>query len=355
MRETIKLTYITCWMMALIAVLSSCDVHEWPEPVPITEREHRIILNFDTDMGEQEHFYDSRSTELIDDYEMRYVINAHPYSEPARTQNGARSISRAAMWSYTFTRPVQMNDYNCEISLKIPKGEYTLMVWADFVKKGTAENHFYNPSEFAEIVLHGEHKANTDFRDAFRGTQAVEIHTLAPGEEPADVVIPMKRPLAKFTVITTDLKEFFEREEEAARKLAESRGEEYNGRGISLDEYNVVFYYSGFMPCAYSMFTDKPIDSKTGVKFYSKLEQISEEEARMGFDFVMVNGTDASVMVTLGLLDADGNPVSMSDEINVPLNRSVNTIVRGKFLIQEANGGVGIDPSFDRDHNIEIK
>ena len=74
----------------------------------------------------------------------------------------------------------------------------------------------------------------------------------------------------------------------------------------------------------------------------------------MGFDFVMVNGTDASVMVTLGLLDAEGNPVSMSDEINVPLNRSVNTIVRGKFLIQEANGGVGIDPGFEGDYIVPI-
>ena len=354
MKKTTRLTYITGWMMALIAVLSSCDVHEWPEPVAITEREHRIILNFDTEMGEQLHFYDSRSADLVDDYEMRYVINAHPYSEPARTQNGSRSLSRAAMWSYTFTRPVQMNDYNCEVSLKIPKGEYVLMVWTDFVRKGTAENHFYNPSEFAEIVLHGEHKANTDFRDAFRGTRAVEIHTLAPDEEPEDIVIPMKRPLAKFTVVTTDLKEFFGREEEAARKLAESRGEEYQGRGISLEDYQVVFYYSGFMPCAYNMFTDKPVDSKTGVKFHSKLERINEEEARMGFDFVMVNGTDASVMVTLGLLDAEGNPVSMSDEINVPLNRSVNTIVRGKFLIQEANGGVGIDPGFEGDYIVPI-
>ena len=103
------------------------------------------------------------------------------------------------------------------------------------------------------------------------------------------------------------------------------------------------------------MFTDRPIDSKTGVKFYSKLEQISDDEARMGFDFVMVNGKDASVMVTMGLLDAEGNPVSSSDEINVPLKRSMNTTVRGRFLMQEAGGGIGIDPSFEGDYNIEIK
>lgn len=345
-------TIIIC---TFLLTFTSCDVHEWPEEVPLTKEYFTIYLDFSTDMDKQEYFYDSRSTELISDYEMRYTIKAFPY-ETTRNVNGTRSISRAAIWEHVFTREVALNDYNAEIDLQIPKGEYTLMVWADFVKKGTANHHFYNPDNFSEIVLHGDHKANTDLRDAFRGTKAVEVFELKPNEEAPRIIIPMERPLAKFTVVTTDLKEFFEREEEAIRKRAEARGEEYDeSRGINLSDYQVVFYYSGFMPCAYSMFTDKPIDSKTGVTFYSTLYQISEDEARMGFDFVMVNGKDASVMVTMGLLDAEGNPVSTSDEINVPLNRSKNTTVRGKFLIQEANGGIGIDPSFNGDYNIEIK
>ena len=336
-------------------VFTACNVHEWPEkgnsPHPDAPR-YPVSLVFETDMDEQTHFYDSRSAELIQDYEMRYTVKAFPYVE-ARNTKGTRSISRSAMWEHTFTRTVSLNEYDCTTELQLPEGEYTLMVWADFVKKSTTSHHFYNPDNFSEIMLHGEHKANTDLRDAFRGTQAVEV--FARSAETEKIVINMERPLAKFTVVTTDLLEFFEREEEAARKRAESRGEEYNGRGINLSDYNVVFYYSGFMPSAYSMFTDKPIDSKTGVQFHSKLEQISNEEARMGFDYVMVNGTDASVMVTLGLLDAEGNAVSMSDEINVPLNRSVNTVIRGRFLMQEANGGIGIDPDFEGDYNIEIK
>ena len=349
-------TYTKAFALALFATLfTTCDVHEWPEEVPITEEYFTIFLDFDTDMAEQEHFYDSRSAELIADYEMRYTLKAFPY-ETTRNSNGTRSISRAAMWEFTFNRSVALNEYDCEVKLQIPKGEYTLMVWADFVKKGSRDHHFYNPSNFSEIILHGDHKANTDLRDAFRGIISANVVSPEPGRAPDDIVVTMERPLAKFTVVTTDLKEFFEREEEAARKRAEARGEEYDeNRGINLSDYQVVFYYSGFMPCAYSMFTDKPIDSKTGVLFYSTLEQINEEEARMGFDYVMVNGKDASVMVTMGLLDAEGNPVSSSDEINVPLNRSTNTTVRGKFLMQEANGGIGIDPSFEGDYNVEIK
>ena len=354
-RRVAKRVYVSVWcFIASILLFTSCDVHEWPEEVPLTKEYFTVYLDFDTDMAEQDYFYDARSAELLADYEMRYTIKAFPYETP-RNVDGTRSISRAAMWEHVFTREVALNDYDAEIDLKIPKGEYTLMVWADFVQKGSVAHYFYNPDNFSEIILHGDHKANTDLRDAFRGSKAVEVFEVKPNQDAVDIIIPMERPLAKFTVVTTDLKEFFEREEDAARKRAAARGEIYDeSRGINLGDYNVVFYYSGFMPSAYSMFTDKPIDSKTGVTFYSKLEQINEEEARMGFDFVMVNGTDASVMVTLGLLDSEGNPVSTSDEINVPLNRSVNTIVRGKFLIQEAGGGIGINPGFEGDHNILI-
>ena len=350
-----KMLYLIIYMPLLL--LSACDVHEWPEKVPLTERNYRIVLDFKTDMDEQDYFYESRSATLMEEYEMRYTVKAYPYTEPVRSSDGSRTLSRTASWGYTFTRSVSLNDYNCEIDLQIPTGEYTLMVWADFVKKGTTEHYFYNPSNFAEIVLHGEHKANTDLRDAFRGRKTVEINTTFTEDgETEDIVVTMERPLAKFTVVTTDLAEFFERESETAKLRAEARGEVYDeSRSVNLEDYNVVFYYSGFMPCAYNMFTDKPVDSKTGVKFYSKLKQVNDKEAHMGFDFVMVNGTDASVMVTMGLLDAEGNPVSLSDEINVPLKRSRNTIVKGRFLMQEANGGVGIDPSFEGDYNIELK
>ena len=350
-----KLNDIYCILCIICtAFFTACDVHEWPEETPLTEEKFTVRLDFHTDMGEQDYFYDARSVELMEGYDMRYTLKAFPY-ESTRNADGTRSVSRSAMWEYKFTRAVELNQYDCEVDLQIPKGEYMMMVWADFVKKGTTDNFFYAPENFSEITLYGDHKANTDLRDAFRGTKAVEVFEVKPNEAPEDIVIPMERPLAKFTVVTTDLREFFEREEEAARKRAEARGEEYEeGRGINLSDYQVVFYYSGFMPSAYSMFTDKPIDSKTGVQFYSKLEQINDDEARMGFDFVMVNGQDASVMVTMGLLDAEGKPVSMSDEINVPLSRSVNTIVRGKFLMQEASGGIGIDPGFEGDHNIVI-
>jgi len=75
----------------------------------------------------------------------------------------------------------------------------------------------------------------------------------------------------------------------------------------------------------------------------------------MGFDYVVINDDpDAKVTVKVGLFDNEGNQLAMSESFNIPLQRSVNTLVRGKFLVVDADGGISIDPSFDGDHNIVL-
>ena len=90
------------------------------------------------------------------------------------------------------------------------------------------------------------------------------------------------------------------------------------------------------MPHAYSMYTDKPVDSSTGVMFESTLRKLSESEASMGFDYVFVNGKKSAV----------------TEPIEVPLKRSHHTTLTGMFLMSEASGGVTINPDFDGDHNL---
>ena len=104
-----------------------------------------------------------------------------------------------------------------------------------------------------------------------------------------------------------------------------------------------------------SAFTDKPIDSRTGVSFDSKIPPTESGEASLGFDYVMVNGVESFVSVIVAVYDTDGQLMVTSDAGKVPTKRNWHTIVRGKFLTQTANSGVGIDPGFDGEWNIEIK
>ena len=92
----------------------------------------------------------------------------------------------------------------------------------------------------------------------------------------------------------------------------------------------------------------------TGVRFESTNQAVDEHEEGLGFDYVFVNGKESSVMVTVALLDEDGTQLSRSNQIEVPLKRSMLTVVKGSFLIQETGGGVAIDPDFEGEFNIVL-
>ena len=164
----------------------------------------------------------------------------------------------------------------------------------------------------------------------------------------------MQRPLAKFEFITNDLKEFLDKEIEYLKQEATTRGENAPTR-VDTDKYKVVFHYSGYMPNAYNMNTDKPVDSATGVMFESKLGILNDNEASLGFDYVFVNGKEAGVSIQIGLYDGENRQIALSDPIDVSLRRSHHTILRGSFLMQQATGGIVINPEFDGNHNIVIE
>ena len=109
------------------------------------------------------------------------------------------------------------------------------------------------------------------------------------------------------------------------------------------------------MPDTYNMNTDKPIDSSMGISFESKLAILNESEASLGFDYVFVNGREAGVSIQIGLYDSEDRQIALTEPIDVSLRRSHHTILNGSFLLQEASGGITINPDFDGNHNILIE
>lgn len=342
--EMMKRAIYYIWTL-LLCFLISCDVHEWPEYSEPVKKTIRLKLDFDTSMSEKEVFYNARSVNEIGDYEMRYVLRAFV----VESDESGRSVSRNAIWEYVFTRKVSFNDYDTfvDVPIELPAGDYSLMVWADFVKAGTTDNYFYAPDNFAEIILLGNHKANTDMRDAFRGKSEFVL-----SRSTGEIVVHMSRPLAKFSFVSTDLQKFIDKELEARNRNA-SRGDE-DSRSLDLDDYKVMFYYNGFMPCAYNMFTYKPNDSKVGVNFESRITVTEKSEALLGFDYVFVNGTEATASIILALFDEDGKEIFTSNPIPVPIKSARHTIMRGEFLTTDTSGGIGINPDFDGEYNFEI-
>lgn len=333
-----------------LVLLTACDVHEWPDtPENVT---FRLKLRYERDMTVWEHLYDGTGvTEqgLGDTYDnrrehgkMRYIIRAYPLTEKQRSTR-----------EFVFTKDIT-EGYDHETTLDLAAGDYRIMVWSDLMENDDVDP-YHDAGDFAEITLQGDHRGNDDYRDAFRGTGDISLTADVAEYVPGTLEITMQRPLAKFEFITNDLAEFIQKE--GLRIAAKSGGaESASGNDpatrVNIEDYKVAFHYVGFMPCAYSMLTDKPVDSSTGVMFRSDLKELNDREASLGFDYVFVNGTESAVTVQVGLYDKEGTRLSLTEPIRVPLRRNRHTVLRGKFLMSEASGGVTINPDFDGDHNL---
>lgn len=347
--------YILVAFLTGIVLPSGCDVHEWPDA---TEHEYFALnLVFETDLPQWEHTHSGRSrsgslpvTLGMRDYGlMRYTIRAYPLVGGVPEENHSYEL--------TFTRDI-VGGYDCTSVMHLPVGSYRIMVWSDLNERD-GDAPFYNIDDFREISLQGEHSPNNDYRDAFRGVVDVTIDSYTVEHDMQSSTVVMQRPLAKFEFVTTDLIEFFDKEARASRDGATTATDDSSNpalaessRAPSLDDYTVVFHYIGYMPSSYSMVSDKPVDSRTGVKFNSTLTRLNDEEATMGFDHVFVNGSQTAVTVQLELFNKEGEQVSLTDPIEVPLKRSMHTVVRGSFLMMESTGGMGIDPGYTGDFNL---
>ncbi len=331
-------------VLSALLLLSSC-VHEFPD-VP-EKAVLRLKLHYETDIPQWEYpitetrtFIQSKSVQSFG--EMRYIVRLCPLTKSSRSE---------AVQEFVFTRNVA-DGYDAEFTLYVPAGDYTVMVWSDLTETIGGNYRFYDATDFSQIILQGDHEGNSDYRDAFRGTQNFTLTADITEREPETVEVEMVRPLAKFEFIATDVEAFIEKEVKAALSRGEAVTEDIPTKGIYIEDYKVMFYYVGFMPNTFNMYTDKPSDSVTGVSFPGKISRLDNGEASLGFDYVFVNGVESAVSLQVGIYDKKGNRLSLTNPVNVPLQRSKHTLLKGKFLMQNASGGVSIDASYSGDYNI---
>ena len=338
-----------------ILLVTSCDVHQWPVKPDLVKCHLR--LNYETDITEWN--YLCNETEVVEqgygetydnhrEYgKIRYIVRTYPILDKQRTTSDYTQ-------EFVFTKDIA-DGYDHEVTLNLLPGNYNVMVWSDLVPSN-GDVYYHDATNFAEIKLLGNHSGSNDYRDAFRGTGEVSVVADIVEYLPDTLDIVMQRPLAKYEFVTNDVADFLDKE--AIREASKFNGsigtstDDNTTRGVDIEEYKVVFYYIGFMPDTYSLNTDKPIDSSTGVMFTTSLKKLNESEASIGFDYVFVNGKKSAVTVQIGIYNNEGVQVSLTDPIEVPLKRSYHTILKGTFLTMEAAGGVAINPDFEGEHNL---
>ena len=350
-----KKMHLIVTLVALILTIASCDIHEWPD----SKGSVPAILQLKLDMGmlKMEHPYLSKSTSE-NHYQLRHTIRVFPVNEEGE-------IAKEAAMGIVVTTPWTENS-DQKISLQLPTEKSKIAVWTDVVPVGTKGDHHYNTADFSTITLNMPYAGNNDTRNALWGVVETSVTPTIDEDTARQVVVTMQSPLAKFSFISTDMKEFMAKEFLAAKAKAdaEARAKSMNASAasdslllkeeqsklskIDISDYRVVFRYASFIPHVFDIFRGKPVDSRDpgAVSFESRVTPLDEQEASLGFDYVLVNGEESSVLVILELYNKEGKLLSASDPMTVPLKRGQHTIIRGKFLSAESSGSVSINPDF---------
>lgn len=230
-----------------------------------------------------------------------------------------------------------------DIQLRLLPGRYRLMLWADHTPAGSAADHRYDTRSWREVTL----ASRTGYTGSTEAAEAWTAETaLSVDETGGEATALMARPQARYEVVSTDLAEFVDH---WTRRAAQTRAP------FSLDDYSVRIHYTGYLPAAFNLFADAPADSWTGVSYTSPLTQLSQDEALLAFDYVLVNHRETTVRAVVEVLGPGGASLGRSEAIDIPIARGRNTLVRGRFLTTLMQGGLGVDPEFAGTYDVYIQ
>ena len=325
-------------LLALLLSLSSC-VHQWPESVPTSVT---LKFMFDRSITPFDTLQFDTKADNVANLDTRYVVEAYRMKA-----DGSYYRDAAARQVYTKDG---ISDLDHEVVFTVPdEGSYTIKAWVDYVNKGTTNHKYYNTDKFSEIILY-RHEGNSDYREAFIGTVEVDVIRYGSQVPLVEGTLQMSRPVAKYEFISEDLDEFIEKE----TRLLNIGVDEADAKELDLNDYTVRIYYTGFMPSAFNMHSNRPNDSKTGVYYDSKIQPVDGKNAKLGFDFVLANPDEASVVAAVVIYDKEGTELAGTTDIHIPLRRGKLTTVKGSFLMKESSGGVSINPDFDGEFNIKL-
>lgn len=308
-------------------LLTSC-VHEWPDSsLPI-----KVNLNMSAENG------DSSVKSILDgsEYDLRYIVAAH-----RRMQDG--SYSKEESERFVFSKD-DISDINHNISLMLVPGVYKLYFWVDYVRQGSTENLYYDPSNFRQVEmltdLHN-YEGNNEYKNVHTTSQEIELEhrPSSAGEYCFDVAL--LSPMARYEIIATDVKAFITKQIEAM--MAKTKGPVE----INLSDYKVKVYYEENLPNTFNIHTNQANDVFEGrVSFESNLTRVDDESVMLCFDYIYINHTTSDIFISIEITDKEGEVVASSKSVELDVARGESNTISDNFLTSEAKEGIGVDPGF---------
>lgn len=328
-------------VLMLLMPLFSC-VHEWPE-LP-AGREVKLVVHHELPWRLFEYSYRQGTRAGGDEnVAVRYIYEVYPA--------GSTEVPVAR---YTQVREdLSLSDFST--TLDLPAGEYDVYVWSDFIDKDSEQSLYYDASTLTAVKVRMPYAGDTELKDAFQGMFTACVPLSADEDVSAEFEVTLRRPLTAYAFLSTDLEEFIEQETRRLGLPAIEGGDMTRYPEVDFSRYKVRMRYPGYVPVEYSVFRNRPTDSASGLYYEGNIRVVSHDEVLLGFDYFFINGQESSINVGIDIFDPEGEQVASVASVTIPVERNRATIVRGDFLTSKAHGGIGINPDFDGDYNIEIK
>lgn len=293
--------------LAVLLGLSAChrdDTGTEPEPAGETP----VPLSLQFDFSSVFTPYDATRNDP-DPYPLLFRACIYKGVEPKATDAPVASLNltglRGGMAS--LIQPVEL----------LP-GTYTVLAWAH-------HGNLWDAADFDRIALCSE-GFFTEYRLAYHCRK-----TFTVTQESEGAAFTMTPPMARLSIIAAD-------------------------RGAAPGLYRCRIRYTQFYPTAFSLFSNEPVDSASGVEVLcSEVSPIpNSDDVEIGADYILVNGHETTIPMRFEILDAAGVVVKGYD-ISAPLLRGRQTTIRGNFFTGQSSSGTSIDPSFDgEDYYVEL-
>lgn len=160
------------------------------------------------------------------------------------------------------------------------------------------------------------------------------------------VRINLKRPLAYYRIIATDVQQFLNKQ--------------YANGHSGIGEYEIIVNYQYFLVTHLNIITGEPINSAPGFSYTRQIKLTdSMAECELAADYLLAD--DKSSIITVSLAVTDGKEVLLSrtTDLEIPYRRGYTTTVEGAFLSRNsgnASGGinVGVDGDYEGEININV-
>lgn len=335
MRRKTHIMILYCFIGLL---LGGC-IHEYPEEIAEVKE-----VNLDVELLPDREFIplpaitkagDGGNSIVPEGYLPRVVIEARREGESNPAVRAIMTVSEQELADERINLPVTLN---------LKSVPYRLTVWVDYVKDASLLDRHYNTESLSAVSHILPYEEDHTHREAFYGNLDVN---LSGQEGNVSTQVDVKRPLAHYRVVATDVREFLSKQQANGRP----------GTG----EYEVLVTYQYFLVTRINAITGEPTDSGTGFGYTRKISITPDmEELELGADYVFAGEKDSGVTITVEVNDDGGNNVSRKANIEIPYRRGCTTTVKGALLTAKdgsgggESGSGGIDIGFDNDYEGEI-